>query len=59
MNCIGPGRWGSTIRDLGVYASYADIHNITALTELTGRKLALGQCISCKKKKGISQGEQV
>jgi hypothetical protein len=35
--CIGPGRWGSTNVDLGVFVSYADIHNAAALVELTGR----------------------
>lgn len=34
--CIGPGRWGSTNLDLGVYVSYADIHNAGALVELSG-----------------------
>jgi hypothetical protein len=35
--CIGPGRWGSTNVDLGVFVSYADVHNAAALIELTGR----------------------
>jgi hypothetical protein len=34
--CIGPGRWGSTNSDLGVYVSYADIHQSCALVELSG-----------------------
>ena len=34
--CIGPGRWGSTNPDLGVYVSYADIHQSCALVELSG-----------------------
>ncbi len=34
--CIGPGRWGSTNTDLGVYVSYADIYNAGALGELSG-----------------------
>lgn len=34
--CIGPGRWGSTNTDLGVYVSYADIYNAGALVELSG-----------------------
>ena len=35
--CIGPGRWGSTNLDLGVYVSYADVHHAAALVELSGR----------------------
>lgn len=35
--CIGPGRWGSTNVDLGVFVGYSDIHNAAALVELTGR----------------------
>ena len=34
--CIGPGRWGSTNPDLGVYVSYADIHQSGAMIELSG-----------------------
>jgi hypothetical protein len=34
--CIGPGRWGTTNTDLGVYVSYADICNAGALVELAG-----------------------
>jgi hypothetical protein len=34
--CVGPGRWGSTNTDLGVFVSYADIHNAGALVELSG-----------------------
>jgi hypothetical protein len=34
--CVGPGRWGSTNTDLGVYISYADIYNAGALVELSG-----------------------
>jgi Pyruvate phosphate dikinase, AMP/ATP-binding domain len=40
--CIGPGRWGSTNTDLGVYVSYADIHNTGALVELSGREIGTG-----------------
>lgn len=40
--CIGPGRWGSTNIDLGVYVSYADIHNASALVELSGREIGTG-----------------
>jgi hypothetical protein len=35
--CIGPGRWGSTNLDLGVYVAYADICNAGALVELSGK----------------------
>jgi hypothetical protein len=35
--CVGPGRWGTTNSDLGVFVSYADIHNSAALVELSGR----------------------
>jgi len=34
--CVGPGRWGSTNTDLGVFVSYADIYNVGALVELSG-----------------------
>jgi hypothetical protein len=34
--CIGPGRWGTTNTDLGVFVGYADICNAGALIELTG-----------------------
>jgi hypothetical protein len=34
--CVGPGRWGSTNLDLGVYVSYADIHKAAALVEVSG-----------------------
>lgn len=35
--CVGPGRWGATNQDLGVFVSYADIHNAGALVELAGK----------------------
>jgi hypothetical protein len=35
--CVGPGRWGSTNTDLGVYISYADIYKAGALVELSGK----------------------
>lgn len=35
--CIGPGRWGTTNPDLGVYVSYADIHRASALVEVSGK----------------------
>ena len=34
--CVGPGRWGTTNPDLGVYIGYSDIYNTSALIELTG-----------------------
>lgn len=34
--CIGPGRWGTSNPDLGVYIGYADIYNTRALIELSG-----------------------
>jgi hypothetical protein len=35
--CVGPGRWGTTNNDLGVFVSYADIYNASALVELSGQ----------------------
>ncbi len=35
--CIGPGRWGTSNPDLGVYINYGDIYNTRALVELTGQ----------------------
>ena len=35
--CVGPGRWGTTNSDLGVFVSYSDIHHSAALVELSGR----------------------
>jgi hypothetical protein len=40
--CVGPGRWGSANLDLGVFVSYADIHNAGALVELSGRGIGPG-----------------
>jgi hypothetical protein len=37
--CVGPGRWGTTNFDLGVYVGYADICNAGALVELSGRQV--------------------
>ena len=34
--CVGPGRWGTTNPDLGVYIGYADIYNTRSLVELAG-----------------------
>jgi hypothetical protein len=33
---VGPGRWGSTNPDLGVFVNYADVFNAGALVELAG-----------------------
>ena len=35
--CIGPGRWGTTNIDLGVYVSYSDICHAGALVEISGK----------------------
>lgn len=35
--CVGPGRWGTTNTDLGVFVSYTDICNAGALVELSGK----------------------
>jgi hypothetical protein len=35
--CVGPGRWGTRNSDLGVFVSYSDIYNASALIELAGR----------------------
>jgi len=39
--CVGPGRWGTSNPDLGVYLGYADIYNTRALVELTGQDICL------------------
>jgi hypothetical protein len=39
--CIGPGRWGTTNHDLGVYVAYTDIDNAGALVELSGRGIGI------------------
>jgi hypothetical protein len=35
--CVGPGRWGTTNTDLGVFVGYADICNAGALVEISGK----------------------
>jgi hypothetical protein len=35
--CAGPGRWGTTNSDLGVFVSYGDIHHSAVLVELSGQ----------------------
>lgn len=39
--CVGPGRWGSTNPDLGVFVNYADVFNAGALVELCGASIGL------------------
>ncbi len=39
--CVGPGRWGTTNQDLGVFVNYADIYNAGALVELSGPSIGL------------------
>jgi len=39
--CVGPGRWGTSNPDLGVFINYADIYNTRALIELTGPGIGL------------------
>ena len=39
--CVGPGRWGTTNHDLGVYVAYADINNAAALVELSGSGIGI------------------
>ncbi len=34
--CVGPGRWGTTNHDLGVFVNYADVFNAGAMIELSG-----------------------
>lgn len=38
---VGPGRWGTTNADLGVYVNYADIYNAGALIEVCGKSLGV------------------
>jgi len=35
--CIGPGRWGTSNPDLGIFVNYSDIYNARALVEITGK----------------------
>ena len=39
--CIGPGRWGTSNTDLGVFVNYGDIYNSRALVEVTGKGIGL------------------
>jgi len=36
---VGPGRWGATNTDLGVFVGYADICNAGALVEVAGKEI--------------------
>jgi hypothetical protein len=40
--CVGPGRWGTTNADLGVFVAYSDICHAGALVELSGRAIGTG-----------------
>ncbi len=39
--CVGPGRWGTSNPDLGVFINYGDIYNAHALVELAGQGTGL------------------
>ncbi len=39
--CVGPGRWGTTTAELGVFVTYADIHHAAALVELSGKNVGV------------------
>jgi hypothetical protein len=39
--CVGPGRWGTTNTDLGVYVYYSEICNSGALVELSGKGIGV------------------
>jgi hypothetical protein len=39
--CVGPGRWGTTNYDLGVFVNYSDVFNAGALVELSGASVGL------------------
>jgi hypothetical protein len=39
--CLGPGRWGTTNYDLGVFVAYSDIHRAGALIEMSGKGIGL------------------
>ncbi len=39
--CVGPGRWGTTNSELGVYVTYADIFHAAALIELSGKNVGV------------------
>ena len=39
--CVGPGRWGTTNHDLGVYVGYGDIDRAGALVEICGQEVGV------------------
>lgn len=39
--CVGPGRWGTTNSDLGVFVNYSDVFNAGALVELAGASIGV------------------
>ena len=39
--CVGPGRWGTTNHDLGVYVAYGDIDRAGALVEICGEEVGV------------------
>jgi hypothetical protein len=40
--CVGPGRWGTTNTELGVFVGYADVCHAGALVELSGEGVGAG-----------------
>jgi len=40
--CVGPGRWGTTVTDLGISVGYSDICHAGALVELSGKGIGAG-----------------
>ena len=39
--CVGPGRWGTTNHDLGVFVAYGDIDRAGALVEICGQEVGV------------------
>lgn len=37
--CVGPGRWGTSNPDLGVFVEYSDLYNTRALIEVAGQEI--------------------
>jgi hypothetical protein len=40
--CVGPGRWGTSVTELGVLVDYSDICHAGALVELSGKEIGAG-----------------
>jgi hypothetical protein len=40
--CVGPGRWGTNVTDLGISVGYSDICRAGALVELSGKGIGAG-----------------